>query len=55
VKPLNLEAGSAAWKISMEDEYIDDSELLDEEDLARPDPASLKGTYGITRFLPVSG
>lgn len=35
---------AAVWKIDNDDdEIIDADELLDEEDLAKPDPASLKG------------
>lgn len=37
---------AAVWKIDNDDddEMIDADELLDAEDLAKPDPASLRGT-----------
>lgn len=39
---------AAVWKIDNDDdEIIDADELLDDEDLAAPDPASLRGNYVI--------
>lgn len=37
---------AAVWKLedTVEDDLIDDDQLLDEEDLKKPDPASLKGS-----------
>lgn len=47
-KPPETNGNGNAWKLSMKDddeyELIDDDDLLDEEDLKKPDPASLRGT-----------
>lgn len=55
VTPLSFvtNAGSStnnAWKISADDDgdFIDEDMLLDEEDMKKPDPATLKGWN--TRF-----
>lgn len=33
----------SAWKIDNDDEIIDSDQLLDENDLKKPDPSSLRG------------
>lgn len=46
-RPLNLSAKAAVWRVedTIDDdvETIDPDDLLDEEDLKRPDPLSLRG------------
>lgn len=47
---------ASVWKIDDndgDDDYINADELLDEEDLKKPDPASLKGRYIIEKRLGV--
>ena len=39
---------AAVWKLDDDDEYIDADDLLNEDDVKKPDPSSLKG---ISKFL----
>ena len=44
------EAKDAVWGIDLDDDEVDlmdDDELLDEDDLAKPDPASLRGEFHV--------
>lgn len=34
---------ASAWKLEINDDLIDSDQLLDENDLKKPDPASLRG------------
>ena len=51
------DSAAKVWKLSAMDmndddiDLVDDDELLDEEDLKKPDPASLRGTIKILSCL----
>ena len=43
---------AAIWKLEdSADDLIEDDDLLDEEDLKKPDPSSLRGELFITNYL----
>lgn len=59
-KPISLSNENSdlasVWKLeNVADELIDDDDLLDEEDLRKPDPSTLRGEIVATFGLPADG
>lgn len=50
-KKVNKTAAAAVWKLSDDDDFINEDELLDEKDKLKPSATNLKGFSKIYSFL----